>query len=382
MAVFSNDAINRTYVHSALQAFAESGGGVFIFVYLLKSGVPTPLVFCSIAAIWSCRFLTRPGVLPLARRIGLRNALILGTAVVALSYPLLVWVDGLGPMLGAYIAVESLGSVIYWTCYHAYVAARGDADHRGRQVSVTEALSALAGVAAPLAGSLAILLGGPSAIFCGAAFVQALAMIPLIGAPDVDIPRDAPIDRPTRRFAFSLFFAEGLKAASAYFVWQIVLFVTLDEAFGTYGGAMALAGLFGASASQAIGRFIDLGHGGRSLTLACGMTAVVLVIKATALSIPWAAVLANALGAMVSPIAMPVVMTPLYNLAQKSPCPLRFHMASEGGFDMGCAAGCLAAAAASSMGLASGLPIALGLVGVGGVFALLRPRYRKALRAC
>jgi hypothetical protein len=35
-------------------------------------------------------------------------------------------------------------------------------------------------------------------------------------------------------------------------------------------------------------------------------------------------------------------------MAKRSPCPLRFHIATEGGWDLGCGMGCLLAAALSA----------------------------------
>jgi hypothetical protein len=87
------------------------------------------------------------------------------------------------------------------------------------------------------------------------------------------------------------------------------------------------------------------------------------------------AVIANALGALVSCLHAPAVMTAVYNLAKRSPCPLRFHIATEGAWDAGCAGGCLAAAAL----IARGAPLAYGiLLSLGGavtVLILLRRYY-------
>ncbi len=42
MPFFNNSTINRTYIHTALQTFAENVGGIFIFVYLIKAGFSVP----------------------------------------------------------------------------------------------------------------------------------------------------------------------------------------------------------------------------------------------------------------------------------------------------------------------------------------------------
>ena len=143
MTILSNKALNRVYLHGAIQTFAETGGGVFLFVFLLVAGVSVPLVLCTIAAINILRFVLRRWVLPMTRRWGLRNVLIVGTLLESSSYWLVPWVEGPGAMLVLLVIMSSIGSVIYWTCYHAFVAAIGDDDSRGQQVgSMIEALAA------------------------------------------------------------------------------------------------------------------------------------------------------------------------------------------------------------------------------------------------
>jgi len=50
------------------QALAESAGGVFFFVYLLKAGLSVEAALLSQAAIFTLRFALRPAMLPLAVR--------------------------------------------------------------------------------------------------------------------------------------------------------------------------------------------------------------------------------------------------------------------------------------------------------------------------
>ena len=85
------------------------------------------------------------------------------------------------------------------------------------------------------------------------------------------------------------------------------------------------------------------------------------------------AIAANTLGALVLPLIIPVASSPLYNLAKASPCPLRFHLAAEGGWDFGCTTACLAAAAiaASGASLVWGIAMAVPVM-AGAAFVLWR----------
>jgi hypothetical protein len=165
VSFFGNDAINRVNLHASIQALAQGGGGVFVFVCLLKAGVAAPLVFCALAGITLTRLALRPLVLVVASRLGLRAGLMNGTVMEAALFPLLPLVHGPGPMLLLVILVGAVGGVFYRTCLHALFAALGDAGARERQVRVRAAAVALANIAAPWAGGWALDALGPSAMF-------------------------------------------------------------------------------------------------------------------------------------------------------------------------------------------------------------------------
>ena len=375
MSLFRNVAINRVNLHYAIQQFAQGAGGLFFLVFMLKAGVPAAITLCAQAAIVGERFVLRPLVLPLAKRIGLRRTLIAGTVLEALAFPILAEVRGVDTAFVALLLVTPIGSILYWTCYHAYFAALGDAEGRGGQVGFREAMAAVIGIAAPLVGGAALALEGPRIMFAAVALLQVAAALPLIGGPDVPIKDDAPGGFRAARLGAALLLTDGWLAACYYFVWQIALFMTLKESFSAYAGAMALTALVGAASGMVIGRFIDLGHGRRALIAAYGVTAVVVVLRAASIGSPWLAVSANALGALVTALVIPALMTPVYNLAKASPCPLRFHVATEAGWDIGCGAGCLVAAAFLATGHTLAAPILLALVGAAAAFVMLWRQY-------
>jgi DHA1 family inner membrane transport protein len=373
VSFLGNDAINRVNLHTTIQALAQGAGGVFVFVYLLKAGVATPWVLCTLAGMTAGRFALRPLVLVAARRRGLRDTLMLGTILEAAIFLLLPSVHGPGPMLLLVIAVSALGSVFYWTSLHAYTALLGDAEHRGHQISAGAAASAVVNILAPWAGGWSLATLGPVTTFCLVAVIQVGAIAPLFGAPSPRVAETARIGWREARLAVVLQAADGWFGAGFEYVWQIALFVTLGEHFASYGGAMALAGLVGAGASLTVGRFIDLGHARTWVFVAYGACALVIVLKATSLASPTIAVAANALATVAGLLLQPVMMARVYNLAKASPCPLRFHMATEGGWDVGCCAGCLTAAAFTAAGVPLSVSILLALAGAAvGLWLLLR----------
>lgn len=375
MSFFGNQAVNRLNLHTSIQALAEGAGGLFILVFLLRAGVSAPLVLCAMAAMVGGRFLLRPMVPRLAGRLGLRRTLIAGTLLEAAVYPLLPLVKGPDAVFLLVVLVGPVGSVLYWTCYHAYFASLGDDEHRGGQVGIRQAVTTLVGIVAPLLGAWALAVGGPWFAFLGAGAIQLAAALPLVGGPEVEVPHEAPGSLKAARLAMGLMACDGIFAGGYHYVWQIALFVSLGESFTAYGGAMALAALVGAAASLVMGRYIDAGKGRTAIVIAFAVAATVLALRAVSVGSPWLAVVANALGALVVALWVPALMTPIYNLAKASPCPLRFNVATEAGWDVGCGVACLAGAALTAAGASYAAPILIGLSGATAALALLWRRY-------
>jgi MFS transporter, DHA1 family, inner membrane transport protein len=375
MAFFGNRKVNLLNLHYGIHALALSGGEAFFAVFLLRSGVPAPGVLASLAAIVIGRFVIRPAILVLGKRWGLRPLVIIGAVASGLQYPLLAEVHGLDWRLFALCGVSAVAGAFYWTAYHAYFAALGDSEHRGHQIGAREAVAAVSGIVGPLATGWALTVLGPRVAFASTAVVLILSALPLLWAPNVLILRDAPGAVRAATPGVLIMMADAWGATGFGFVWQIALFISLGESFGAYGGAIALAALVGAVSSLLLGRWIDLGHGRRAVWLATGAMAATIVLRAAVYRDPALAVAASAIGALVVAFYTPTSMTAVYNLAQQSPCVLRFHIATEGGWDIGSACGCLTAAGLLWAGAPLSAGILLSLAGTAAMFILLRRYY-------
>jgi MFS family permease len=377
MPFLENDAVNRVNAHSAVLALAQGAGGLFVLVYLLNAGVPAPLVLCVMAAMTLGRLVLRPAVLPIARRIGVRNTLIAGTVLEAGIFLVLPFVDGPGPALVGVIVVGALSSVLYWTSYHAFFAAIGDDETRGGQIGVREALIALVGIVAPAFGGWALATLGPMIAFGAVAGVQMLAAAPLLRTPNPQVPDVAPGVLRSARLGIALFAADGWYESAAAWLWQIALFTALGQTFTAYGAAMAIAALASAVGGLTLGRMIDLGHGRNGAAVAYAIVGACLLLRAFGYDSPVWATVGAAAGGLAAALQAPAMMTRVYTMAKASPCPLRYHMATEAGWDVGAAAGALAAAALLSAGAPFGAPLLMGLLGAGVAGTLLVASYPK-----
>ncbi|HWU26147.1 MAG TPA: hypothetical protein VN154_07050, partial [Rhizomicrobium sp.] len=136
-----------------------------------------------------------------------------------------------------------------------------------------------------------------------------------------------------------------------------------------------------AAGGMYLGRHIDNKGGRRAVLIACGSIALIVVLRAAATRNPALAVFANALGALGGCLYVPTVMTVVYTLAKNAPCPLRFHVATEAGWDLGGASGLIVAAALTWFGAPLWTALFLALFGVAWQFVLLRGHYSQRLAA-
>ena len=375
MAFFRNRTVNLLNLHYGIHSVALSGGAAFFVIYLLKAGMSVHEILLSLALILMGRFAIRPLVIVFGVRFGQRAMVIAGSLFNAMEFPILAEVHGVGVMLLVLIVVSAVAETVYWTSYHAYFAALSDDDHRGQQVGVREAAGALVGIASPLIAGWMLVTLGPRVAFGVTGAIMATAALPLLWARDVAVTPRAPGILKAAAPGVMLFVADGWIAAGYSMVWQIALFIALGESIMAYGGALAFAALVGAIGGMTLGRHIDAGHGGRAVWCAMGTLGLIVMLRALATRNPALAVLANALGAFGGCLYIPTLMTAVYTMAKHSPCTLRFHVAAEGGWDFGGAAGLLTAALMTSLGAPLSASVLLSLAGVAGGGWMLRRHY-------
>ena len=380
MAYFRNNAVNLLNIHYAIHSIAMTGAGAFFAAYLFKAGVSVPGVFLTFAAILTGRFLIRPMIIPLAARFGMRVLIITGTLLSALQYPLLAMVHGVGPALYAIVALGSVADTFYWPSYHAYFARVGDDEHRGHQISAREAVVAMVGVVSPLLTGFLLVTFEPKIAFGVTACVVAASAVPLLWTPEFKVAKSAAGAIRAAVPGVLLFMGDGFTGGIYVFVWQVALFRSLGENFMAFGGALAVAAIVGAVGGLYLGRYIDSG-GRRAVTIACGSLGVVLLMRAAATHDPGLAFFANAISALGGCLYIPTMMTVVYTMGKGAPCTLRFHVATEAGWDIGGATGLTAAATLAWLGVPLWAILLLGVIGVTWQFVLLRGHYAQRFAA-
>jgi Major Facilitator Superfamily len=341
-----NSDIQRLTLHVGISSLASALSSVFSVVFLVRVGLTPAQVFLTAGAVVAGRLIIRPVVLAVAPAMGLRRALILGTALNAVSCLMLAPVNGVGFALAANVAVGAVGQAFYWTCFHIFFSAHGDSDRRGAQLGSLQALGALAALFGPAIGGVLLTTLGPWIAFGAAFLVALLSILPILRVAEPPIVRAVP-DRAyaAARSGAMLYFADGWMQVSLTIAWSIVMFHALGGRYDSFGGTLSLAGLAGAMGGMVFGRLIDKGHARRALWLNAFVLAVGLLLRSATFGHA-GVVIAVAVGTtLFGGLYVPAWMTPVYNEARISPCLLRFQFAAESGWDMGgVVAGGLAAA--------------------------------------
>lgn len=376
MATFANRNINRLNLHSGLVQLSFQIGGTFTGAFFLKNGLDLPHVFLVLAAVLALRFVLRPILLAISPAIGLKFTLMIGTALVALQYLAIPQVRGLDTALAIYILVSGIGNVFYWTAYHAVFASLGDTHARGRQVAFRQILGAVASIIGPAAGGFMLALVGPWAAFGTAALAAMISILPLLMIQNDPVARLAPSGAyAAARKGTVIFLVDGWIISTANTAWALVIFLALGQVYDVFGSVLAAAALAGAAGGFVLGRFIDAGNGRKAAALFGIVTCLVLSAQAVAGFDATRVVIVTILSAVFGGLYIPAMMTAIYNDAKQAPCPLRYQIAAEGGWDVGGISANLAAA----LLLRSGLPLqAVLLIAIPAVIAqalLLRARY-------
>jgi Major Facilitator Superfamily len=376
MAFFSNASINRLAAHFSVHQFAWSISGAFFATFLLRNGMAPAGVLVCIAAVLGLRFSLRPCVLATAARIGLRRSLIVGTLLYACQILALAIASRSRACLVFYITISALGDVFYWTCYHAFFAALGDAENRGAQLGARGLFATLATALGPGIGGVLLSHFGAWMAFSTGAAIELVAIVPLLRIAEPAITL-----QPWRQ-AFNaaregvvLFSTDGVITCALVFTWDMASFLAFDQRFDILGAVLSAAALAGAIGGMVFGGFIDAGHTGRAVGLNAWVLAGIVVLKAMCVGSPMAMITATVIGNVLGGLYLPTLMTAVYNEAKASPCTLRFHFAAEGGWDVGGLVACLIGAAAWGAGVPPSFVLLLSLLGIAAQARLLWRRY-------
>jgi hypothetical protein len=370
-------------LHYGLYQFAIAAAVGFAGAYLLQQGFGLPQALACFAGMLAIRCVFRFAGLGIVRRIGFRHAVALGALIGAAQFwPFFYAQTPTGLVL--WLLIMAFAESLYWPVYHSAVAVTGADGERGKELGVRTMIGAAVGIIGPLTGGLLMQRLGPSVNFAFGAALMVASAIPLLMMRDFDagpVPEARHSMELIDRKAIIAFASDGWMASGLQLAWPMVLFVVLGSQYETFGLANAAAGLAGAAGAWFCGRAIDAGDRDRYLALVSIALGAGFALRAAAGWSPVAATIANATGAAVMGVYIPVLMSHIYDSAKTSGAAYRFHFAAEAGWDFGAATGCLAAALVVMLTGAPSLAVVPGALGILVLYAFVRRQPTIAQRA-
>lgn len=361
-------------LHYALYQLSAALAGGFVGAYLLRLGFSLPCALLAYAGLLGARFGLRFLALGVTRRLGYRATVATGAALASLQFLPLMRVEN-PAWLAAWLLIVAVAEALYWPVFHAATAVIGASGARGRDLGLRIALGSLIGVAGPLAGGCLLERVGPYAAFNLGATLAFLSVFPLLRLREIPagpVPSLRETVRFTDRVGILAFAADGWMSSGLGIAWPMALFLLLGSRYDAFGAANAIAGLLGAVVGIVCGRGIDRGQRDRWLVVVSLALALGFALRAGANWSPMAAAVANATGAMVMGLYVPVLMSAIYERAETSGAAYRFHLAAEAGWDVGAVSGCVVAAVVTWLVPAPSVAVLPGALGIGVIYACIR----------
>ena len=365
MGYITNKTINCLNIHAALLSLVEQACLMFGPIYIYTIGFSLPEVFLLYGGLNVARIPFRFLSFPTVRLIGLKGALMLGTTGFCLSFPLLPMVKGYDIWLALYVIMFGIFSAMYWHCYHCFYSLAGEAEHRGKHLSVAVGLSTAVSAVAPWLGTMLISYSGFGAYFLLPLPILLVMLFFLSRCQNIPVAKKS--WKEGRKLMFNLGAKIHLAESTVYYVmsisWVFMLYFYVEK-FTTFGVILTFGIAVQVLYQLWLGKIIDHGKG-RMVAHIAGVLRVLLVLcralvplnmpRVLALETLWAA--SNVHHA----IAQPTVM---YNTGKNSGDAFWYWLFAEMAFDIGSAIGAIAAALLLFYGTPLNIVVLLALPGV------------------
>ncbi len=374
MGYLSNRTINYLNLLGALLSLLEQGWSLFGPLYLYSRGFSVAEVFMLMAVLIGSRIPLRLLTFPIVHKFGLRAALMLGTAGYACTFPILAMVKGYDYWLLAYVLMFGIFCAMYWHCYHTFYSLAGEHEHRGKQLSVAQAMSVTFSAVVPLLSAFFITSNGYEKYFWMSLPVL-MAMIYVISRCE-NIPTIPIKWKDGKKLMFNLGAKIHIAEASATFPvnigWIFVTYFYVKKLV-IFGVVLTFGILVQIIYQLWIGKAIDRGRG-HFVANAAGFLRALQVLGKALLPLSYFSLFSlEALTGATNvhhALAQPTVM---YNTGKKSADPFWYWFFAETAYDLGTILG----SGGAALCLFYGLPVRLViLLALPGVFAVWRLTYK------
>lgn len=223
-------------------------------------------------------------------RIGLKNALRLGTLLYVLFFATLALSDVFPVMVTAAASLAALVAwhVVYWVPYHTEFAEEGKGRRIGTVIGAIAAAGSLVGILLPSFSGWVIEDYGFRTLFIVAMAVVISSLFPIgrvvVGEERYEfgyLQTFRELFAPHRRRFLFIFMAEGAESVVGFLVWPIFLFELMRGQYLEAGLVTTVVGVLSVGLQMIVGRLADREkHHGRMLSVGMNLSAVGWILKA------------------------------------------------------------------------------------------------------
>jgi MFS family permease len=228
--LLKNKTLSEFYFMVGMRRFGYSLISVFlpIYIFLIRNSLLDVVIFLIFSYIASMIFF--PIVGKLTSKIGNIHTILISAPLMVLFFYLLESFDPLLiglPVLGF---LRGIQEAFFWMPFHEEFSFISKSKEMGSETSIVKLTFSIAGIIAPLIGSIIIILTGFELLFLLVLVIIIIGAIPLLFSKEV---------KPKQKFKFKLIFSKkyrklfipfignGVIATSNEWLWPILMFLVL-----------------------------------------------------------------------------------------------------------------------------------------------------------
>lgn len=286
------DELNEIYVSMLFRSLALSMMGIFVPVFLIKSGYDLSEVALFYVLYFACRTIWDVVAGYVIARIGPKHTILgsyllqIAAAAVFMTLPEMHW----PLLLPATIWAASIS--FFHVSFHVDFSKIKHPDHGGKELGHVHIMERIGGTIGPLAGGLLATIVGAQAIFLVAIVILLLGVMPLFRTREpVRIHqhlqfKTLPLARLKRdMFSYSALIVE-INLSIVIWPLFLTLFVFRDNTYALIGILSSMGILVSTLSTYYIGRMIDNKKGGQVLRIAAVANAVLYCLRPFATTAP------------------------------------------------------------------------------------------------
>ena len=244
-----HDKMSKIYIFQALVTFAKSLIGVFVPIYLFKSGYSIAEIMTYIIGISMFYLILIPVAVKILKQIGFKLTLLISMPIYVSHIILLNYITQNSIYFHLSWMTFGIYVSLFWPTFHSEIALSGSAKKRGSQLGTLQIITTIVGTLAPIIGGIVLEVSSYFYLLIISSIMIFLGIIPLLYSKDIRLRhydfhyKDylKLLRLTNREHSKRAFAAEGFNSVLILTIWPIIIFRFLQESYFNFGSLLTLA---------------------------------------------------------------------------------------------------------------------------------------------